>query len=88
MANNKKMVEAITSRDEDFAKWYTDIVKKAELVDYSGVKGCMVIRPYGYAIWENIQADLDRRFKETGHRECLYAYVYSRKSFTERKRPC
>ena len=67
MADNKKMVEAITSRDEDFAKWYTDIVKKAELVDYSGVKGCMVIRPYGYAIWENIQADLDRRFKETGH---------------------
>ena len=87
MANNKKMVEAITSRDEDFAKWYTDIVKKAELVDYSGVKGCMVIRPYGYAIWENIQADLDRRFKETGH-ENVYAYVYSRKSFTERKRPC
>ena len=62
MANNKKMVEAITSRDEDFAKWYTDIVKKAELVDYSCVKGCMVFRPYGYAIWENIQADLDRRF--------------------------
>ncbi len=66
MAENKKMVEAITSRDEDFAKWYTDIVKKAELVDYSGVKGCMVIRPYGYGIWENIQKDLDRRFKETG----------------------
>ena len=66
MANNKKMVDAITSRDVDFAKWYTDIVKKSELVDYSGVKGCMVIRPYGYAIWENIQADLDRRFKETG----------------------
>ena len=87
MANNKKMVEAITSRDEDFAKWYTDIVKKAELVDYSGVKGCMVIRPYGYAIWENIQADLDRRFKETGH-ENVYMPMYSRKSFTERKRPC
>ncbi|MDR0914822.1 MAG: proline--tRNA ligase [Oscillospiraceae bacterium] len=67
MANNKKMVEAITSRDVDFAKWYTDIVKKAELVDYSGVKGFMVIRPYGYAIWENIQADMDRRFKETDH---------------------
>lgn len=64
--NNKKMVEAITGRDVDFAKWYTDIVKKAELVDYSGVKGCMVIRPYGYAIWENIQADLDKRFKKTG----------------------
>ena len=67
MAENKKMVEAITSRDEDFAKWYTDIVKKAELVDYSGVKGCMVIRPYGYALWELMQADMDRRFKETGH---------------------
>ncbi|MBQ1546080.1 MAG: proline--tRNA ligase, partial [Clostridia bacterium] len=66
MAANKKMVEAITSRDDDFAKWYTDIVKKAELCDYSGVKGCMILRPYGYAIWENIQADLDRRFKETG----------------------
>lgn len=67
MADNKKMVEAITSRDEDFAKWYTDIVKKAELCDYSGVKGCMVIRPYGYAIWEYMQKDMDRRFKETGH---------------------
>ncbi len=61
------MVEAITARDEDFAKWYTDVIKKAELIDYSSVKGCMVFRPYGYAIWENMQKDLDRRFKETGH---------------------
>ena len=67
MADNKKMVEEITSRDEDFAKWYTDIVKKADLADYSSVKGCMVIRPYGYAIWENIQKIMDARFKETGH---------------------
>ncbi|MBQ3431778.1 MAG: proline--tRNA ligase [Clostridia bacterium] len=66
MAKEKK-VESITSMDEDFAKWYTDVVKKAELIDYSGIKGCMVIRPYGYAIWENIQKDMDRRFKETGH---------------------
>ena len=67
MANeNKKLVTEITSMDEDFAKWYTDIVKKADLVDYSGVKGCMIIRPYGYAIWENIQKILDGRFKETG----------------------
>ena len=51
----------------DFAAWYTDVVKKAELVDYSGVKGCMIIRPYGYAIWENIQKDLDARFKALGH---------------------
>ena len=67
MADNKKMVEDITSRDVDFAQWYTDIVKKAELADYSSVRGCMIVRPYGYAIWENIQKELDRRFKETGH---------------------
>jgi prolyl-tRNA synthetase len=67
MADNKKMVEAITSMDEDFAKWYTDVVKKAELADYSSVRGCMIIRPYGFAIWENIQKILDARFKELGH---------------------
>lgn len=64
---DKKMVEAITSMEEDFAQWYTDIVKKAELMDYSSVRGCMVIQPYGYAIWENIQRYLDDRFKELGH---------------------
>ena len=63
---NKKMVTEITAMDEDFAKWYTDIVKKADLIDYSSVKGCMIIRPYGYAIWENIQKILDAKFKETG----------------------
>ena len=67
MANNKKMVDDITSMDVDFAKWYTDIVKKAELCDYSSVKGCMIVRPYGYAIWENIQSILDAEFKKTGH---------------------
>lgn len=82
---DKKMVEAITSRDEDFAKWYTDIVKKAELVDYSGVKGCMVIRPYGYAIWENIQADLDRRFKETGH-ENVYMPMFIPESLLQKEK--
>ena len=66
MAKDKKLVEAITSMDEDFAQWYTDVVKKAELIDYSSVKGCMVIKPDGYAIWENIQKELDKRFKETG----------------------
>ena len=66
MAKEKKLVEAITSMEEDFAQWYTDVVKKAELVDYASVKGCMVIKPAGYAIWENIQSELDRRFKETG----------------------
>ncbi len=67
MASDKKMVEQITSMEEDFAKWYTDIVKKADLIDYSSVKGCMIFRPYGYAIWENIRNILDKRFKETGH---------------------
>ncbi len=66
MAKEKKLVESITSMNEDFAQWYTDVVKKAELVEYSNVKGCMIIRPDGYAIWENIQKELDRRFKETG----------------------
>ena len=63
---DKKMVEQITSRDVDFAQWYTDIVKKAELMDYSSIKGFMVIKPAGYALWENIQAELDKRFKATG----------------------
>ena len=62
------MVEQITSMEDDFAQWYTDIVKKADLIDYSSVKGCMIFRPYGYAIWENIQKILDSRFKETGHK--------------------
>ena len=71
MADKKKMVEAITSMEEDFAKWYTDIVKKADLADYSSVRGCTVVRPYGCAIWENIQHDLDGRFKATGHENVM-----------------
>lgn len=66
MAKEKKLVESITSRDEDFAQWYTDVVREAELCDYSSVKGCMNYLPNGYAIWENIQASLDKRFKDTG----------------------
>ena len=72
----KKMVDDITSMDEDFAKWYTDICKKAELIEYTSVKGCMVIRPYGYAIWENIQRILDGMFKETGHQNvCMPMFI-------------
>ncbi len=63
----EKTNEKITTRDVDFAKWYTDVCKVADLVDYSSVKGSMIIRPYGYAIWENIVAILDKKFKETGH---------------------
>ena len=66
MAKEKKLVESITAREVDFAQWYTDVVREAKLCDYSGVKGCLNYLPNGYAIWENIQANLDKRFKETG----------------------
>ncbi|MBR3751992.1 MAG: proline--tRNA ligase, partial [Ruminiclostridium sp.] len=64
---NKKQVEQITDMEVDFAQWYTDVCKKAELIDYSSIKGMFIYRPYGYAIWENIQKALDQKFKETGH---------------------
>lgn len=82
---SKKFVEAITSIDEDFAQWYTDVVKKAELVDYSSVKGCMIIRPYGYAIWENIQKYLDEQFKATGH-ENVYMPMLIPESLLQREK--
>ena len=85
MADNKKMVTEITSMVVDFAQWYTDIVKKAELVDYSGVKGCMVIRPYGYAIWENIQRLMDAEFKRLGH-ENVYMPMFIPESLLQREK--
>ena len=85
MANDKKMVEQITSMDVDFAKWYTDICLKADLVDYSGVKGCMIIRPYGYAIWENIQKILDSKFKELGH-ENVYMPMFIPESLLNKEK--
>lgn len=71
MSEQKKMVEDITSMEVDFAKWYTDVVKKAELVDYSSVKGCTVIEPYGCAIWENFRDILDKRLKDCGHENVM-----------------
>lgn len=85
MAQEKKLVEAITSMEENFAQWYTDVVRKAELVDYSSVKGCMVIKPAGYAIWENIQRELDRRFKETGV-ENVYMPMFIPESLLEKEK--
>lgn len=76
MAEQKKMVDSITSMEEDFAKWYTDVVKKAELIEYTSVKGCMAIRPYGYAIWENMVAILDKMFKDLGHKNvCMPMFI-------------
>ena len=85
MAQDKKMVTQITSMDENFAQWYTDICKKADLIDYSSVKGCMIIRPYGYAIWENIQKILDTRFKELGH-ENVYMPMFIPESLLQKEK--
>lgn len=72
MAKDKQFVQEIADIENDFAQWYTDVVLKTELVDYGPVKGTMVIRPYGYAIWENIQREMDARFKATGHENAYF----------------
>lgn len=85
MANDKKLVESITDMEVDFPQWYTDVVKKADLTDYSSVKGCMIIRPYGYAIWELIQKQLDERFKATGH-ENVYMPMFIPESLLQKEK--
>ncbi len=82
---NEKMVKNITSMEEDFAKWYTDVCLKAELIDYASVKGCMIIRPYGYAIWENIQRQMDAMFKATGH-ENVYMPLFIPESLLQKEK--
>ncbi len=85
MAKEKKLVEAITDMEKDFAQWYTDVVKKADLTDYSQLKGCMIIRPYGYAIWELIQKQMDERFKQTGH-ENVYMPMFIPESLLQKEK--
>ena len=85
LAQDKRQVDAITARDVDFAQWYTDVCKKAELIDYTSVKGMFIYRPYGYALWENIQAELDRRFKATGH-ENVYLPVLIPESLLQKEK--
>ena len=85
MAKNIQNVESITNRDVDFAKWYTDIVTKAELVDYSAVRGCLTLLPYGYAIWENIQRTFDGWLKETGH-ENVYLPMFIPESLLQKEK--
>src|SRR6185295_17472633 len=81
----ERTLKEITPRSEDFSQWYLDVVLKTEMVDYGPVKGCMIIRPYGYAVWEAIQADLDRRIKETGHVNAYFPLFIPR-SFLEKEK--
>ena len=82
---NETFVQHITPMEEDFSRWYTDVVLRAELMDYSSVKGCMVIEPYGYAIWENIQKDLDARFKKVGVQN-VYMPMFIPESLLQREK--
>ncbi|EFM13097.1 prolyl-tRNA synthetase [Paenibacillus curdlanolyticus YK9] len=85
MAKEKGFVTEITPQSEDFSRWYIDVIKKAELMDYSPVRGCIVFRPEGYELWENIQRDLDRRFKETGHRNAYFPLFIPESFFQKEK---
>ncbi|MDQ0059700.1 proline--tRNA ligase [Paenibacillus harenae] len=85
MSKDKQFVTEITPQSEDFSRWYIDVIKKAELMDYSPVRGCIVFRPEGYELWENIQRDLDRRFKETGHRNAYFPMFIPESFFQKEK---
>ncbi|CAM4252496.1 proline--tRNA ligase [Saccharibacillus endophyticus] len=82
---DKQFVTEITPQSEDFSRWYIDVIKKAELMDYAPVRGCIVFRPEGYAIWENIQQEMDRRFKETGHRNAYFPMLIPESFFQKEK---
>ncbi len=85
MSDEKRSMKEITPRSQDYSQWYLDVVLKADLADYGPVKGCMVIKPYGYAIWEHMQADMDRRIKETGHVNAYFP-LFIPKSFLEKEK--
>ena len=78
------MVKKLTSKNKDYSKWYNELVVMADLAENSSVRGCMIIKPYGYAIWENIQSYLDKRFKETGHKNAYFP-MFIPKSFIEKE---
>ncbi len=85
MSKDKGFVTEITPQEEDFSRWYIDVIKKAELMDYSPVRGCIVFRPDGYELWENMQKELDRRFKDTGHRNAYFPLFIPESFFTKEK---
>ena len=72
MVDDERFVEDITDQDDNFSQWYNQVVRKAELADYAPVRGCMIIRPYGYALWENVQRALDDMIKATGHQNMYF----------------
>ena len=77
------MAKFLTNRDDNYAKWYNDLVIKADMAENSAVRGCMVIKPYGYAIWEKIQAELDRLFKATGHVNAYFPLFIPKSFFSK-----
>ncbi|MDP6909263.1 MAG: proline--tRNA ligase, partial [Flavobacteriales bacterium] len=77
------MGKGITKRDEDYSKWYNELVIKADLAETSAVRGCMVIKPYGYSVWERMQRDLDDRFKETGHVNAYFPLMIPKSFFSK-----
>ena len=85
MSNDKQFVKEITPQREDFSSWYMDVIKKADLMSYSPVRGCIVFKPDGYEIWENIQRELDSKFKETGHRNAYFPLFIPESFFQKEK---
>ena len=77
------MSKGLTSRNEDYSQWYNELVTKADLAEHSAVRGCMVIKPYGYSIWEGMQAFLDKRFKETGHSNAYFPLFIPKSFFSK-----
>jgi prolyl-tRNA synthetase len=80
------MSKKLTKRAEDYSKWYNEIILKADLAENSAVRGCMVIKPYGFAIWENMQKELDRMFKETGHQNAYFPLFVPKSLFEAEKK--
>ena len=84
--NQQEFVQHITPRSEDFSQWYTDVVRLADLMDYTPVRGCMAIKPYGYRIWELIQQQMDAEFKRTGHQMCIRDRVCKQQCSQEKEK--
>jgi prolyl-tRNA synthetase len=85
MANEKAYVKEITPQSEDFSRWYIDTITKADLMDYTPVRGCIVFKPDGYELWERIQAAMDKRFKETGHRNAYFPMLIPESLFPKKR---